>query len=91
MNLYEISSGETEWQCDENGDDYLCNVVYHFVAPTRGRAKYLFIHSEVGNGWELTDPMRIIQRAKNVELPEGQDEDFVWAQANDPEFKLIEY
>lgn len=60
------------------------NCVSHIVAPNRTKAWQHFIAywNGFGSEYEWTDKKSIRLLAKNVGLPEGNDEDFVWAKAN---------
>jgi len=92
MNIYEIDTHAMEGSYqDENGEKIYCDIVQHIVAETRGKAHALFLLSLWGNGWCWTDPISIRLLAKNVDLPEGEDEDYVWASANLPNFRIVEH
>lgn len=93
MNIYEVCprwlSG---WSEDKNGDECLVNVVWHIVAETRNKAKAFWINE--ANGWgdsvEWIDPIGVKMLAKDVDLPEGIDEDYLWAKEHLPDFKVLD-
>lgn len=83
MNVYEVTP-------QDNGfaGDY--EVFYHVVAPTRGKAWTLFMEYE-DQGYEFTDRKWIKLLAKNVDLPEGVDEEYRWAKSVGIEIPIVEF
>lgn len=73
LNVYEVSP--------RVGGPELEGFIWHVVAPTRGKARLLFLEEAACfyGDLEWTDPMSIRIKAKNVDYPEGVDETFKWA------------
>jgi hypothetical protein len=66
VNIYEV-----------HYDDYM----WHVVAETRNKAKANFINYHYDEiDWIYPLGIRIV--AKNVDMPEGVDDDYVWARKN---------
>lgn len=89
LNIYEV--------CPEHSpagnDGYTYSLVWHVVAPSRGKARAEFASYW---GFDFTDPMRIKLLEKGVDLPAGLDEDYRWARQHpekydDEWFEAIQY
>lgn len=89
LNVYEIAP-QYSW-CDEGRYEYVC--FWHVVAPTRSRAWYLYAQYVSSFGSEnvadfMLDKRHVKTLAKNVDWPEGVDEDFKWAKSQGIEIRM---
>lgn len=82
LNIYAVAPSDDEYGGYE----------WHVVAPTRGKARAIFIGygDDFLCGYEWTDKISIRLLEKNVDLREGVDENFKWARRHpgrySPEF-----
>lgn len=78
-----ISTGEAMniYKCEPPKQSEFGGYQWHVAAPTRGKARSLFLShmSDFFEPYDWTDPISIRLLEKNVDLPEGVDERFKWA------------
>lgn len=80
MNVYEVTPEVSEAQ-------YSYAIFWHIVAPTPSAAWYEWM-TYLYEGYEFTDKRQVRLLAKNVNLPRGVDENYVWAKSVGIEIKL---